>query len=149
MVPVVPPMVPPIVPVVDVPPMVPVVPVPPIVPVVLPVPVPVMPPIVSVVPGAGVVVVVEFVVPVVLPFMPAVPLRPRFIDLDERLCVVVVVVLWSVGDVVVVWPPMEPVVEPPIVVWAKAAVGISMAAAMIGRTLRIVLSCKNCLTPTG
>ncbi|PAV69043.1 hypothetical protein WR25_25863 [Diploscapter pachys] len=148
-VPVVPPMVPPIVPVVDVPPMVPVVPVPPIVPVVLPVPVPVMPPIVSVVPGAGVVVVVEFVVPVVLPFIPAVPLRPRFIDLDERLCVVVVVVLWSVGDVVVVWPPMEPVVEPPIVVWAKAAVGISMAAAMIGRTLRIVLSCKNCLTPTG
>ncbi len=136
----VPPVVPPIDPVVEVPPIVPVEPVPPIVPVVEPVPVPVVPliepPVVVPVPMvppidpsveppiepvAGVVVLVEFCTPVVLPCVPARLLRPR---LDERVCVVVVLVLAeeSVGEVVVcppIDPEVPPIVEPPVVVvWA-------------------------------
>lgn len=145
------PAVPPTVPVVEVPPIVPVVP-PPMVPVAVPVPVPVVPPIVSVVPPRlpDVDVPVDVSTPVVLLLVPERLLRPRLLALlFDWVDMVPDVVVWSVGDVVV-WPLAStepdaepPMVEPPVVVWANAAGVISMAAAMIGRTLRIVLSCKN------
>jgi hypothetical protein len=54
--------------------------------------------------------VVELSTPVALPLVPARVLRPRF---DDLLWVVVVVdIVESVGDVVVVWPPIVPEVVP-------------------------------------
>jgi hypothetical protein len=146
------------------------VPVPPVVPVpVVPVPVPMVPvPVVPMLPVGSVVVVVPVVPPTVpVPVVPVVSLpefvlpvvrsliepervgllRPR---VDPRR---VVVVLWSwlalvpvrawlpvVVLPVLVEVPAEPVVDPPVVVWAKAAAGISKAPAMIKGSLAIVNS---------